>query len=367
MPGAAGRTRARIPICARFAAKSSIGSGWNVSRENQSLATRQSEKVGGSGLQNYDIPDEYLKGLLGVFYNERTMSPEQMPSRAELLVFAKYCAANGLDPLAKDVYFVKDKKGKVHYQISIDGLRARSEASDGYLGRIGPQWCGKDGEWLDYWIKDEAPVAARVGLIRRGMDAPFWGFARLASYRPDRCEPWSAWGRMPEVMLAKCAEAQAHRAAFPKNCSRLYVPEEIIEAEVVESELPKAAPKQYRQVQVSAPAPAPASTEQQQVEEIFTASLSGTEGATAAAVEPAVKPSESSDLADLFAYDDENEPASNEVIGEAWKRFSAVYGRGHEARKKMVELGVGFFQNATCGMMRKIFDHLNGLEQGAAF
>lgn len=323
-------------------------------------------------LQLAEVDDAFLRQLYQLYYNPKTMDEEQEPTRSELIIYAQYCAANGMDPLGKDVYFIKDKKCKVHYQISIDGLRGRSESSGEYLGRKGPYWCGKDGVWHDFWILDEAPMGARVGIIRKGCEEPFWGFARLASYRQSD-KPWSNWNKMPEVMLAKCAEAQAHRAAFPKNCSRLYIPEEmheVIEGQVM-TELPKPEPKRFGSPNVT-----PASLtsrnsvqapEQQQAKpEVPPEPEPEAVDPEGEIVEKSIDLVETAE--DVFAACATDEPATEAEITDAWKAWSGVYGRGPEARDKLInDLGVRSMKSATRRDVLAIYSHLDALTAEVPF
>ena len=49
---------------------------------------------------------------------------------------------------------------------------------------------------------------------------------------------------MPKNQLAKCAEAQGLRKAFPKALAKVYTPEEMAQADVIdESPVPQAQPK----------------------------------------------------------------------------------------------------------------------------
>lgn len=370
-----------------------------MSNQPQALATAPAKKE----LALAEVDNAYLQQLYLMFRDASLPAdaPKQ-PTKHELTIFAQYCAANGLDPLGKDIYFIKDKKGKVHYQISIDGLRGRSESSGEYLGRLGPLWVDKAGIWHDHWIWEEAPMGCKVGILRRGYTEPTWGFARFASYCQSK-ESWSNWGKMPEVMIAKCAEAQAHRAAFPKNCARLYVAEEmmeVVEGMVVE-ELPskplntkKFGSPVIDEAEAKAISVAPESepaTEDEKAAALkrIQTTMNGTP--TKPEPEPEPSPDAATDeefehikratglfggqiiekvrnaveepAAEEFAPEDDGEFATVQEIEEVWPRLVAKYGRSQELWDKLVSLGIPTLKKgqATRRSCRLAREHLNDL------
>lgn len=135
----------------------------------------------------------------------------------ELKLFLHQCKRTQLDPLSRQIYFMK-RGGKVTIQTSIDGFRAIAERSGDYAGQDEPVW-GKDGDdafckVTVYRFRDNVRYPAAVGVA-------FW-----KEYVPQAGQDFM-WKKMPRTMLAKVAEALALRKAYPSDLSGLYTGDEM--------------------------------------------------------------------------------------------------------------------------------------------
>lgn len=158
----------------------------------------------------------------------------QQATDLEFEIFINHCRRLDLSPEAAQVFLIgrwdDEAKRKVHrILVSLQGLRTVAERTGKVRGMVGPMWIGRGmKDFADYWISPEPPLGAKVGIIKQGCAEPFWGFCRWDSFKQTKRggQLSSNWKRMPEHMLAKCANAIALRAAFPDLLAGLYTDDE---------------------------------------------------------------------------------------------------------------------------------------------
>jgi len=193
-------------------------------------------------------------GALALSDGQQDWSPRQLAAlaqlglddvpAADLAVFLHQSQRTGLDPFARQIYMIgrwDNRAGRKKYtiQAAIDGLRIVAERHGQYGGQEGPFYCGEDGKWVDVWVSDKPPVAARVGVVRKDWTKTSFAVAKFSEYaatnRDGKLEPM--WANKPCVMIAKCAEALALRKAFPHDLSGIYTSDEMAQADSPEQRI----------------------------------------------------------------------------------------------------------------------------------
>ena len=154
----------------------------------------------------------------------------------ELALFLYQAKRAGLDPLSRQIHFIKRwdatqgrEVGIV--QTGIDGLRLIASRT----GRYRP-----DEEAARFTLTEKKQLFSakvRVYVIAGGQWFPVEAEAYYDEYLQTRKDKQTGeilatamWRRMPRLMLAKCAEALALRKAFPAELSGIYAAEEFGDA-----------------------------------------------------------------------------------------------------------------------------------------
>lgn len=149
----------------------------------------------------------------------------------EFALFVTVCSRSGLDPFARQIHAVKrwDAKAKrevMSIQTGIDGYRLVAQRSG--------QYGGQDDAVFDEDEGGPYPRKATVTVYKMidGTRCPVTKSARWEEFvqtykRSGETKIGPSWEKMPRLMLAKCAEALALRAAFPQEMSGIYTTEEL--------------------------------------------------------------------------------------------------------------------------------------------
>ena len=139
----------------------------------------------------------------------------------ELKLFLHVANKSGLDPLARQIYFIK-RGGKMTIMTAIDGFRAIADRTGQYIGSSDPIF------------EDNGSIPAKatvtVNKVVSGVVGNFTATARWDEYYPGKSQGFM-WDKMPHTMLGKCAEALALRKAFPAQLSGLYTGDEMDQAQ----------------------------------------------------------------------------------------------------------------------------------------
>lgn len=178
-----------------------------------------------------------------------------------------YCKAAGLDPMQKPVHIVPmwDRNSKSMRDVIMPGigLYRTQAARSGALAGISEPEFGPDVTTRLGEMNFTHPDWCRVTVTRRmedGTMAPFtsreYWLENYATAGKDSQAPNSMWKKRPRGQIAKCAQAQALRMAFPEMTGSQPTAEEM-ETGADEQPVPMAQPKQTPMVE-RVPDPYPA-------------------------------------------------------------------------------------------------------------
>lgn len=160
-------------------------------------------------------------GLTWVENDKRYYAP-----RAVVEAFGNAVRRTGLDPTAKQIYAVQIK-GKWSVLVGIDGMRVIAQRTGEYLGQTPIQWTADGTNWVDVWLSKEKPLAARIGVRRKGFAEPLMQVVSWAEFGQPKRFNGDNWDVRPAHMLGIRAESHALRRAFPADLSGLYTPEDM--------------------------------------------------------------------------------------------------------------------------------------------
>lgn len=139
----------------------------------------------------------------------------------------QYCRASQLDPMQKPVHIVPiyDGKAKCMRDVVMPGIglyRTQAARSGQYAGVTEPEFGDDVTETLDgtdvtypKWCKVTVQRLIPNGAVVNFTAKELWK-ENYATQKRDTTAPNSMWKRRPYAQLAKCAEAQALRKAFPE-------------------------------------------------------------------------------------------------------------------------------------------------------
>ena len=150
-------------------------------------------------------------------------------NRLELANFLAFCVARGLDPLAKQAYFIRyDRNSPGSIVVGIDGERATADSTGEYAGSDEPHF---EYEQIATPPPKGGPTYCKVTVYRivQGQKVSAVGEARWVEEYPDygKEQPTNQgaqYRRRPWNQLAVRAESRALRKLFPRQMGQLTAP-----------------------------------------------------------------------------------------------------------------------------------------------
>ena len=155
----------------------------------------------------------------------------------ELALFLETARRRGLDPFAGQIHAVRRWDGRagrdvMSIQTGIDGYRKLADETSLVEWVAGPEFTADGREWVDVWLDEAPPAAARFTVKRADRAREERRVALWREYVQTKRDGTvtSMWASKAATMLGKCAEALALRAAFPERLGGIYTADEMDQA-----------------------------------------------------------------------------------------------------------------------------------------
>ena len=165
---------------------------------------------------------EYTKSVLGILVDASKKARQQLTEQ-DCRHFLQVCLGGGLDPIMREVYATW-MGGQFTIVTGIDGLRKASANTHDKNGNC--LYGGVPVREYDHDKDSGELVSATVSVARINPLTQEVMLTTVTAFLSEYQGKSPIWKEKPHVMLAKCAEGQAHRAAFPATRT-LYVAEEL--------------------------------------------------------------------------------------------------------------------------------------------
>ncbi len=144
----------------------------------------------------------------------------------ELLLFLEVAKRHGLDPFKREIFFVKDNKGRVTHITSRDGYLTIAQQHPDYAGMISGVVKAGDTFEIDTTQGSQRPVIHKFGasrgaiigawaVVHRRGSSSHVAYVEFADYnKPGRDGRQSVWDQYPSAMIEKVAQSRALKFAF---------------------------------------------------------------------------------------------------------------------------------------------------------
>ena len=143
----------------------------------------------------------------------------------EIALFSYICQRTGLDPFARQIYAVK-RGNAMTIQTGIDGFRLIAERTNNYA----------PGKEPSYEYDKHGKILKATAYVKKLTPDGTWHDVSASAYWAEYAQeyngkPSTFWGKLPHLMIGKCAESLALRKAFPADLSGIYTEDEMAQAD----------------------------------------------------------------------------------------------------------------------------------------